>query len=334
MYYSLAGMIFMLLGLYFALVVTLATSVFWVWVAMDLSTIFLVPFFCCGMSLTGLYKWYKGSATYFVVQFMGSASILYSGLMLWEFSFEAMGLTFLMTGFILKLGLFPLHFWVPRAFMNFHYPGIYLSGVAQKVLLIPAIPFLGTVSYLNDLLSLSAIASVLYGPVAMFNCTNIKTFLAYSSVNNTGLLVICMGMSKDLFVFYAICYSVSMLFLVLILSVCMSDTILQMGRTLPDIYLPGFMAMSLSFAGFPPLTDFCAKFVVVSSFVESNMWFYVAVILISSVVNLLAWVWVHVVVIGMMRHVDDSEPSVEDLLVNLGSFLWNVGGGGVFMMFY
>nr|YP_009445987.1 NADH dehydrogenase subunit 2 [Saccostrea mytiloides]ANY59981.1 NADH dehydrogenase subunit 2 [Saccostrea mytiloides] len=336
MYYSLAGMLFMMLGVYFALLVNFVTSVFWVWVAMDLSTIFLVPFLCCGMSLTGMYQWYKGSATYFVVQFMGSASVLYSGLLLWEPSFGGMGLMFLATGFILKLGLFPLHFWVPRAFVNFHYPGIYLTGVIQKFILILAMPFAEAemAEHVNELMVLSAVASVLYGPIAMFNCTNIKTFLSYSSVNNTGLLVICLSVSKSVFMFYAVCYSMSMLFLVLILSFCMSDTIKQMGATLPNFYFSGFLFMSLSFAGFPPLTDFCAKFVVVASCAEYLMWFCVMAVLASSMINLLVWIWFSVMIIRAMPVEDSFEPTFEDLITNFGCILWNVAGGMVLMLFY
>nr|YP_009262504.1 NADH dehydrogenase subunit 2 [Saccostrea kegaki]ANI87168.1 NADH dehydrogenase subunit 2 [Saccostrea kegaki] len=324
----------MSLGVYFALLVDFVTSVFWVWVAMDLSTIFLIPFLCCGMSLTGMYRWYKGSATYFVVQFMGSASVLFSGLLLWEPSFGGMGLVLLITGFVLKLGLFPLHFWVPRAFMNFHYPGIYLTGVIQKIFLILAIPYVEEGHYMNDLMSLSAIMSILCGPIAMFNCTNIKTFLSYSSINNTGLMVVCFSLNKDLFAFYAICYSMSMMFLVLILSVCMSDTIKQMGATLPNFYFSGFLIMGLSFAGFPPFTDFCAKFAVAAGYVEYSMWLYVMVILASSVVNLLVWIWFSVMIIRAMPSEDSCEPTPVNLVINSGCILWNVVGGLILMLFY
>lgn len=160
---------------------------------------------------------------------------------------------------------------MPRAFINFHYPGIYLTGVTQKILLIMAIPYVEVVHYVNDLVRLRAVARVLYGPIAMFNCTNIKTFLSYSSINNTGLMVICFGVSKNLFVFYAICYSIRIIFLVLILRACMSDTIKQIGATLPNFYFSGFLVIGLSFAGFPPFTDFCAKFAVVASYVEYSM---------------------------------------------------------------
>ena len=46
------------------------------WVILDLSTIFLIPYLVSkGVLAT---RWYKGVAMYFVVQFIGSAMIFYS----------------------------------------------------------------------------------------------------------------------------------------------------------------------------------------------------------------------------------------------------------------
>nr|AKC99417.1 NADH dehydrogenase subunit 2 [Saccostrea mordax] len=324
----------MLLGMIFALFINFVTSLFWVWVMMDLSTIFLIPFLCCGMSLTGMNKWYKGSATYFVVQFMGSASVLYSSLTLWESSLSVISLLFLVSGFMLKLGLFPLHFWVPRAFANFHYPAIYFTGVVQKVFIIFALPYVDSVNFTNKLIGLSAFFSILYGPVVMFNCTNIKTFLGYSSINNTGLMVACCIVTKYLFVFYAICYSVSMVFLLMILGVCMSDNIKEMGASLPNFYFWGFLSLGSSFSGFPPFTDFCAKFAVVTVYVDYKMWIFVLAVLLSSLVNLLAWIWVTVSIIRAMPAEDYCGPTLVNKCVNNGCILWNAMGGMLLLYLY
>nr|YP_010826687.1 NADH dehydrogenase subunit 2 [Nanostrea pinnicola]UOU85768.1 NADH dehydrogenase subunit 2 [Nanostrea pinnicola] len=330
---SFGSITFVLLSLMFSMFMIFALSLFWVWVMLDLSTIFLIPYLVCQGSSSG--RWYKGVAMYFVVQFMGSAFILYSIMVFWITSLESYGEWALLIGFILKLGLFPMHFWVPRVFANLHYGGIFIVGAAQKVFMICAVPIMFESSACSLAVYTSALTSAVYGPIAMFNSNDVKTFLAYSSVNNTGLMVICNLVSTTLLGIYAFVYVVSMMFLVLIFSSYNGESISGIGTNLPDFYNAGFYSIAMSFSGFPPFTDFCLKFLVLMACAEKNMWVVVCAVLMSGFINLLVWIWLFIVnarTLGSFK--TGFKQSFYSSVLNTSCVLWNVCGGMVLMALY
>nr|YP_010826700.1 NADH dehydrogenase subunit 2 [Planostrea pestigris]UOU85781.1 NADH dehydrogenase subunit 2 [Planostrea pestigris] len=330
---SFGSIMFVLLSLMFSMFMMFALSLFWVWVMLDLSTIFLIPYLVCQGASSG--RWYKGVAMYFVVQFMGSALILYSIMVFWITSLESYGEWALLVGFMLKLGLFPVHFWVPRVFANLHYGGIFIVGAAQKVFMICAVPIMFESSMCSLFMYVSALTSAIYGPIAMFNSNDVKTFLAYSSVNNTGLMVVCDLVSTTLLSIYAFVYVVSMMFLVLIFSSYNGESISGIGTSLPEFYNAGFFSIAMSFSGFPPFTDFCLKFLVIMSCAEKSMWVVVCAVLMSGFINLLVWIWLFIVnarTLGSLKMGFSS--SVYSSSLNTMCVLWNVCGGMVLMALY
>nr|YP_004300308.1 NADH dehydrogenase subunit 2 [Ostrea denselamellosa]ADE18737.1 NADH dehydrogenase subunit 2 [Ostrea denselamellosa] len=330
---SFGSITFVLLSLTFSMCMIFALSLFWVWVMLDLSTIFLIPYLVCQGTSSG--RWYKGVAMYFVVQFMGSALILYSIMVFWITSLESYGEWALLIGFILKLGLFPMHFWVPRVFANLHYGGIFIVGAAQKVFMICAVPIMFESSACSMTAYASALASAVYGPIAMFNSNDVKTFLAYSSVNNTGLMVICNLVSTTLLGIYAFVYVVSMMFLVLIFSSYNGESISGIGTSLPGFYSAGFSSIAMSFSGFPPFTDFCLKFLVLMSCAEKGMWTMVFAVLMSGFINLLVWIWLFIVNARTLGSLNTNfKRSLYSSALNTSCVLWNVCGGMVLMAVY
>nr|YP_008757799.1 NADH dehydrogenase subunit 2 [Ostrea lurida]AGM48343.1 NADH dehydrogenase subunit 2 [Ostrea lurida] len=329
---SFGGIMFVVLSLMFSVFMIFSLSLFWVWVMLDLSTIFLIPYLVCQGSSSG--RWYKGVAMYFVVQFMGSALILYSVVTLSITSMQLYGEVLVLVGFMLKLGLFPMHFWVPRVFANLHYGGIFIVGALQKVFMICAVPCTFQNIGCNSLVYFMALTSAIYGPIAMFNSNDVKTFLAYSSVNNTGLMVICNLVSTTLMGIYAFIYVVSMVFLVMIFSSYNGDSISGIGFGMPDFYSAGFMSIATSFSGFPPFTDFCVKFMVLMSCAEKNLWVLVYAVLISGFINLLVWIWLLVMnmpTLGDMGFTLQASVGMYSEVLNKTCVLWNICGGMIVM---
>ena len=185
---SFGSILFVLLRLMFRLSIIFTLSLFWVWVMLDLSTIFLIPFLVCQGSSTA--RWYKGVAIYFVVQFIGRALILYSVIVFWISRLESYGEWALLIGFVLKLGLFPMHFWVPRVFANLHYGGIFIVGAAQKVFMICAVPIMFESRFCRLAVYFRALTRAIYGPIAMFNRNDvISCRVIYWHTKNTASII-------------------------------------------------------------------------------------------------------------------------------------------------
>jgi multicomponent Na+:H+ antiporter subunit A len=107
-------------------------------------------------------------------------------------------LAFLMLAFGLKIGLVPIHVWMPLTYSAAPIPAAaVLSGSAVKVGVIGLIRFLPFESAMpgwGEVLATAGLISVYYGVAVGITQTNLKTVLAYSSVSQMGLLATVLGM--------------------------------------------------------------------------------------------------------------------------------------------
>nr|AWE09673.1 NADH dehydrogenase subunit 2 [Crassostrea belcheri] len=328
----LSMVVFLILSLLSSLVMLFVSSLFWVWVMIDLSTVFMIPFLAAEPRPKK--TWFTGVATYFLVQFFGSMMILYGLLLQWTISANTACSIFLCFGFSLKLGLVPLHFWVARSFNNFHYGGIFIVGAGQKVFVIASVPMFHDMPACAYVFYWMAVGSMLYGPVAMFNAIAIKSFLGYSSVNHTGFLVVCSSFSLHMVYIYSFVYCVSMIFLTCILWSGDCSYIKDLGSQIPLYYKTGFMSLALSFSGFPPFIDFCTKFVVLQKSLEFGALLAVFGILASSLINLLVWIWVASIAASGVLEALTPKGTIGQNVLNISCIIWNMFMGLGFGMLY
>ena len=107
-------------------------------------------------------------------------------------------LAFLVLGFGLKIGLVPLHVWMPLTYSAAPIPAAaVLSGAAVKTGVIGLIRFLpfeaGSPGW-GEALAAAGVLSAYYGVAIGVTQTNPRTVLAYSSVSQMGLLAAVLGM--------------------------------------------------------------------------------------------------------------------------------------------
>ncbi len=107
-------------------------------------------------------------------------------------------LTLLILGFGLKIGLVPLHVWMPLAYPAAPIPAAAaLSGAAVNAGVIGLIRFLPLGVPLPDwggTLAAAGLVSAFYGVAVGITQTNPKTVLAYSSVSQMGVIAAVLGM--------------------------------------------------------------------------------------------------------------------------------------------
>ena len=107
-------------------------------------------------------------------------------------------LALLMLGFGLKIGLAPLHVWMPLAYTAAPIPAAAaLSGAAVKAGVIGLIRFLPLATALpgwGGALAAAGLVSAFYGVAVGITQSNPKTVLAYSSVSQMGVLAAVLGM--------------------------------------------------------------------------------------------------------------------------------------------
>lgn len=107
-------------------------------------------------------------------------------------------LALLLAGFGIKIGLVPVHVWMPLAYSAAPVPAAaVLSGAAVKagvIGLIRFLPFDAPLPDCGEALAVVGFFSAFYGVVIGITQSNLKTILAYSSVSQMGLVAATLGM--------------------------------------------------------------------------------------------------------------------------------------------
>jgi len=181
------------------------------WEVMSVSSFFLVLF-------DGHRAKVREAAISYIVQMhVGAACILAGGSVLfattgsWEFSAiqtlavgsEAWWWVFglMITGFSMKAGLVPLHSWLPNAHpaAPSHVSGV-MSGVMIKLGIYGIVRMLwlsnSPSESLGMVLLVAGAVTAVYGILKATVQTDLKRLLAYSSIENMGLLVMSIGMAE------------------------------------------------------------------------------------------------------------------------------------------
>jgi formate hydrogenlyase subunit 3/multisubunit Na+/H+ antiporter MnhD subunit len=178
-------------------------------------------------------------------------------------------LAFLIVGFGLKVGLVPLHVWLPLAYPAAPIPAAaVLSGAISKAGVIGLLRFLPLDATLPDwgvALATVGLLSAFYGVALGITQANPKTVLAYSSVSQMGLVATVLGMGLAAgdggammgTAFYAAHHVLAKGALFLAVGVVAAT---GAGRLWP-VLLPAAV-LALGFGGLPPTGGFLAKLAV------------------------------------------------------------------------
>jgi hydrogenase-4 component F len=213
-----------------------------------------------------------------------------------------MAFVFVLIGFGTKAGIFPMHAWLPDAHSEAPSPvSAMLSGVLLNCALFVVLRFSIILDYgigpeLPRLIflvfgALSVIASALF----MFAQRDIKRLLAYSSVENIGLIVLGFGIGGPVGILAALLQAVNHS-IVKSLMFCTTGNILMKYHTRDLGKIKGMlqaapltslalMLGALALVGTPPLNIFISKFTIISAgFQNGHIWLMVFVLLALAVI--------------------------------------------------
>lgn len=194
---------------------------------------------------------------------------------------------FVMIGFGTKAGIFPMHAWLPDAHSEAPSPvSALLSGVLLKCALFVVIRFAIILSrgigaeFPHLILLIFGALSVTVSTLFMFVQRDLKRLLAYSSVENIGLIVLALGVGGPLGVLAGLMHAVNHS-LVKSLMFLTSGNILMKYHTRDLGKIHGMLqaapltsllllAGGLALAGSPPFNIFISKFSIFSAGMQSG----------------------------------------------------------------
>lgn len=206
---------------------------------------------------------------------------------------------FIVIGFGTKAEVFPMHTWMPDTLSQA--PGsisALLSGVVLKCSMLVIIRFdmLASRAIGGDfphlLLLIVGVCSIVFSSFALFAQKDIKRKLAYSSCENAGVIMLCLGIGGPLGIAAALLHS---MFHGLAKSLCFCLTenvehafgtrdltqikgIVERAPITAALMVVGFLAL----AGFPPFAMFISEFMTfVAAFAAGSPWWLVVIVALA-----------------------------------------------------
>jgi hydrogenase-4 component F len=312
------------LFLFTMLLVVTANNIIMMWVAVEATTLgsaFLVGIYGHRSSLEAAWK-------YIIICTVGVAFGLYGTILVYSDAFNVlqvpgnavlwteivkntqaldpvlikMAFVFVLVGFGTKAGLFPMHAWLPDAHSEAPSPvSAMLSAVLLNCALLVVFRFatitnlvLGP-SFTQTLFLIFGMISVAAAAFFMYVQRDIKRLLAYSSMENIGLIVLAFGLGGPVGIFAGLLQAVNHS-LVKSLMFCTTGNILikyhsrnldQVKGMLQAIPATGVLMIAGAFAlvGVPPFNIFVSKFFIIASGLSAGyMWLMILCLLLLTVV--------------------------------------------------
>nr|BBB04366.1 NADH dehydrogenase subunit 2 [Conocara kreffti] len=246
------------------------------WMGLEINTLAIIPL----MAQHHHPRAVEATTKYFLTQATAAAMILFASTtnawMLGEWNISQLShpvaATMIMIALALKLGLAPLHFWLPEVLQGLDLTtGLILSTwqkLAPFALIIQIAPTMHPM-----VLTTLGISSALVGGWGGLNQTQLRKILAYSSIAHLGWMIIVLQFAPHLTLLtlgtYITMTSAAFLTLKATSSTKINTLALAWAKTPSLAALAALLLLSLG--GLPPLTGFMPKWLILQELTKQDL---------------------------------------------------------------
>nr|AHC29215.1 NADH dehydrogenase subunit 2 [Parvoscincus beyeri] len=246
------------------------------WIGLEMNTLAIIPMIA---------KHHHPRATeattkYFLVQATASATVLFSSsINAWSTgTWDIVQMTnpcaciMLTMALSMKLGLAPLHFWLPEVLQGASMKTALIITTWQK--LAPMALFYLTHHSLNTTALLTmGLMSTMIGGWGGLNQTQTRKIMAYSSIAHLGWMATILTLSPNLMLLNLTLYLMMTLSTFMLLIFSSSKTIkdLTTSWTISPSTTTLMLLLLMSMAGLPPLTGFMPKWLILQDLTSHNL---------------------------------------------------------------
>lgn len=189
-----------------------------------------------------------------------------------------------------KVGLAPLHFWIPDIYEGSDWGTISFLSTIPKISVIFIIFQLG---FFSDLLIFCSTLSIILGVFGALNQTKLKRLIAYSGISQIGFLSLLFysldNLYLELSVIYIFIYFISLisiLFILIRFNLSNNSFIIELqNKEINELENIIMILLIFSLAGIPPLAGFINKWLLFVSLLNNNLFFIGIICLILSFIG-------------------------------------------------
>nr|AAF03004.1 NADH dehydrogenase subunit II [Neofundulus ornatipinnis] len=286
-------LIVMAFSLCMGTLITLSSS-HWLlaWMGLEINTFAIIPFMAQNQSPRTM----EAATKYFIIQVTAATILLFASIsnawLVGQWSMQQMNhplsLIMMYTALALKLGLAPMHAWFPEIMQGLNFPTGLLLATWQKLAPLSIMMQLPTNNHSSTMLILLALLSIMMGGWGGLNQTQLRKILGYSSIAHLGWMSLVVQYMPSLTFMAFLLYVVLTFSTFLIFWHNKTSTINALSTSW--MKMPTISAISplilLSLGGFPPLTGFIPKWMILSELTKQDLIFVATMAALSTLLSL------------------------------------------------
>nr|WRK67325.1 NADH dehydrogenase subunit 2 [Nemoptera sinuata] len=255
------------------------------WMGLEINLMSFIPVISEEKSLMAT----ESTLKYFLSQAIASSMLLFS-IMLTNninINIQQMSEIMLNSALMLKMGAAPFHFWFPEVMEGLNWINSFILMTWQKIA-----PFILTSYCLNNkFIMLIIMFSVILGSIGGLNQTNMRSLMAYSSINHIGWMLSSLLISINYWIVYFLIYSMISLS---IISMFINMNIFYFNQLFSNFNINPIMKFFLlcnflSLGGLPPFTGFLPKWLIIQN-LSLNFTFIIIIMVIFTLITLFFYI--------------------------------------------
>nr|AAV67489.1 NADH dehydrogenase subunit 2 [Anolis porcatus] len=261
------------------------------WVGLELNTLAIIPI----ISTMHHPRSTEAATKYFLTQAAASALILFSSMTnawntgSWDITqtLSSPSYILLTMALAMKLGLAPLHFWLPEVIQGSTMTTAFIITTWQKIA--PMSLILLTMNNLSTrIFLLMGLLSSLVGGWGGLNQTQTRKIMAYSSIAHLGWMATISSIMTNILIMNLLIYLIMTTSVFFSLIISKSKTIQDTTSTwtLSPTLTIIMMLSLLSLGGLPPLTGFIPKWLIMEELILQNFNLLIIMMAASSLLSL------------------------------------------------
>nr|YP_010400439.1 NADH dehydrogenase subunit 2 [Tridentiger brevispinis]UQS78980.1 NADH dehydrogenase subunit 2 [Tridentiger brevispinis] len=269
-----------------------ATSSHWLlaWMGLEINTLAIIPL----MAQQHHPRAIEATTKYFLTQATAAATLLFASVTnawltgQWDIQLmtHPVPTTMIILALSLKIGLAPLHTWLPEVLQGLDLTTGLILSTWQK--LAPFILLLQLPTANQELLVLLGLASTLVGGWGGLNQTQLRKILAYSSIAHLGWMIIILQFAPSLTLLALMTYLVmtSSMFLALKFNNSTNINSLATSWAKSPLLTATAPLLLLSLGGLPPMTGFMPKWLILQELTKQQLPMTAAIAALTALLSL------------------------------------------------